>query len=61
MEQEDREELIEEALARLDELCGLVEQLDLDESDRRRVMAELQGSEGGWLGEHLADVLRRHR
>jgi len=59
---EDVQLAVEEALEKLGEAADLVDFVCRETDDeylRRTVLAQLQGREGGWLGEGVADQLRK--
>jgi hypothetical protein len=53
----DRIDAVEEALALLDEAAELLRNAQPTEYIRRTVLAQLEGREGGWLGEHVRDLV----
>ena len=57
MEPDDRIEILDDAIELLTQAGELVEQLH-DRFLDAYVLPQLQGEEGGWLGEHAVDHLR---
>ena len=55
---EEKVELLEEVLLKMDEIAESLRQLD-DAEIRYRCLADFEGREGGWLGEFARDILER--
>ena len=59
-DEERQRELFEDLLYKLEEAAEIAKIIGReDEGFRRTVVAELEGDEGGWMGEQLIDVVRK--
>ena len=55
---DERVEVLEEVLAKMDEIAHALRSLNDREVDAY-CLADFEGREGGWLGEFVRDVLER--
>jgi hypothetical protein len=55
---EEKVELLEDVLAKMDEIAENLRRLD-DPEIQYRCLADFEGREGGWLGEFARDILER--